>query len=206
MARKITIQIAGGYPSLGKLEGRFHAPAYAVTQTLAINHDLLIDGDGDVAYRNTWNVTHMPTGWAVLRSLPSKGVATAAAELLAAAGLDGITTSDPRAASAAFVRGQLAKWKRWIADTALDKGHAAGLSPAQLEATIRREIRHGARGSGRPSPRRAETRPQPKPAPRRAESRSQSKQKSRVIDLPALARRMRGNPEDLMRAKQRCLP
>lgn len=189
MARKITIEIAGGYPSLGRLEGKFEAPAYAVTQTLAVNHDLFIDDDGDVAYRDTWNVTHMPTGWAVLRSLPSKGVAMAAAELLAEAGLDGVTTADPQRASAAFVRGELARWKRWIAEIALSTGRAAGQSPAQIEAALRREIRRGARGEVRPSPRRAETRRAPK---------------SREIDLPALARKMRGNPQDVP-AKQRCM-
>lgn len=195
MARKITLHIAGGYPALGKLEGVFEAPAFGVTETLAVNNDLFIDDDGDVAYRKTWNVTHIPTGWAVLRGLPSRGVAVAAAELLETAGLGGITTADPREASAAFVKRDIAKWKAWIADLTLSTGPAAGISPTQLEEALRKEIRRGARGetiaraAKRTPPR---EKPQPKP--------------QRTPDLIALARRARGgNPQEVAAAKERCL-
>ena len=153
------IEIIAGYPALGRVEDTFEVPATRVTETLWVNRDMELDDKGEPDFRNTWVVTHEPTGWAMVRWLPSKAAAKAAALWLAAIGFDGITTDDAKEADATAVKAGIQKAKLWLANAidslsteklikALQKAERAGGVPAAPRAAPRQAAK---RGEPRPS-------------------------------------------------------
>lgn len=183
MARKITIDVVGGYPALKKTEGVFEIPALEVTEVLAVNEDLALDDRGDIRYGGGWNVTHVPTGWALVRGLPTQGTAKAAAELLAVLDFDAITTADPTKLAKEAAAKDLGRVKTFIADQV-----ARSKTSKAAEEKLRKEKRRTQRGKAAAPARAAKRRP-----PGAAPSKKGKKKAPRPseLDLLALARRAR---------------
>lgn len=178
MAHRAEITVSAGYPALGRVHGAFQVDALAVTNTLALNQDLDLDSKGDVRYRKTWNVTHMPTGWALMRDLPSQAVARAVADLLEALSFDALVTADPaQLASFADQRG-LSETKSWIREQ-IDRSR----SSKALTEKLAREARKARRGE-------VPTRSTKKERQVKR-ARPVSERKEREVDLIAMARKAR---------------
>ncbi len=210
------IEIIGGYPALGRVESTFDVPATKVTETLWVNRDMELDDKGEPDFRNTWVVTHEPTGWSLVRWLPSKAAAKAAALWLAAIGFDGITTDDAKEADAQVTKAGIQKAKLFLAEAidslsteklikALQKAERAGSVPAATRSEGRRDA--AKRGEARPSSKAK------KATKKKAAKKAGKKKKTEAPappgepDFMAMLREAEGNPlpaEDTA-AKQRLL-
>ena len=192
MARKIEIDVPGGYPAFRRKEADFEIPVLQVTDTFGVNQGLDLDDEGEVEYRKTWNVTHIPTGWAFIRGLPSQGSAKAAAEIFDAMGFGEITTDDaPTMIKEVEKRGGIANIKAWVHEQV-----AKSKSSKALVEKLQKEARRARRGQ---APARAAKRTAPTPKQRRpkkpAAGRGRPKKPDEPMDLLEMARRARGNPE-----------
>ncbi len=186
---KVDLDIKAGYPALGREEGVFEVPADQVTETLAVNKDLLIDDEGDVDYRKTWNVTHIPTGMAMVRGLPSKKAAKAVAKILEGSGYGAITTDDPKQLAREASNLGLRDLKLWLRDQA-DRSRSTETFVDKLEKQAR------AAEPSKPLPRAAKrSEPRKKPPSRAPKKRGKKPKKPEAppayANLLEMARRAR---------------
>jgi hypothetical protein len=183
---KRDIEVAAGYPDLGRTEGRYNVKATQVTDTLAVNRDLRIDQDGEVDYAATWNVTHIPTGWAMVRGFPTSQVAKEASKLLYATGCGDIETDDPKQANQEYLdRGA----------TDLKEKIVMMIGTSRTNKVILRKIQKETRRASRVGTTHGDTRSVSK---RRGPKRVKKVAKHEPVlevDLLALARKARGNPK-----------
>jgi hypothetical protein len=228
-------QVVTGYPTLGRVEGRWDVDGDGVCEAdeavgvWAVNRELAEGEPGDAEYGKGWNVTHVPTGYAIATQLPTRKVALALAKRLRELGWDDIESGDPAvAAQQAIALGGVE-----LVTFILQARHAK-MSAAKLEAALAK-WKPGSRapkGAKKPTKKKA---PTPKARARKptrearaakpdtGKKKTKKKTKKRgkkrekaveaapvEIDLIEMARRARGeNPADLppgqASAKARCL-
>lgn len=187
---KVDLDVKAGYPALGREEGVFEIEVDTVTDVYGVNKDLMIDDEGDVNYRAQWNVTHMPTGLAMVRGLPSRKAAKAVARILQAGGYDAITTDDPNQLAREAAAMGLSDLKLWIRDQQQRS--------RSTDTFVRRlEQRAGARprAAKRREPRKkkpAKKRGKKKAAKKRAAAKKREPERPQAyVDLLEMARRAR---------------
>lgn len=199
---KIKLDASVGYPQLGRTEGQYEIDATQITDTFAVNRDLRIDEDGDVDYHKTWNVSHIPTGCAMVRGLPTSQSAKAAAALLEAMGYGDITSADPEQANEEVLNRGGAGLKSWFAGLI-----SSSRTSKSLTEKIKKETSRVSR-MGRPPQEALPTAPRGR-KPRRGARvpRKAAKRKTkRDVDLPAMARKARENPKQgVSETKERLL-
>jgi len=182
--KKVEIDAVVGYPALGRVEGRYEIEATMVTDVFAVNHDLALDNEGDVDYRKTWNVTHVPTGYAVFYGLPTAQVARAGAKLLHRLGYGEIATEDPTLANQEFLDLGSAELISWVQDL---------VASSKTGKTLARKVERGT-PSGRPRRRKgrqAEASPPPTRATRGRAPRQKKGTPATPPDLLSLAEKAR---------------
>ncbi len=204
------IRVAVGYPMTGKVMDEYEIDAVCVSPLYAVNRQMQRDEDGEIDYATrSWNVTHLPTEYAVIANLPTKGVAVAFAERLVELGF-GSESTDPLVASSEMARQGVAEFKAWTLAQVQQKVVAA-----PLEEGIRSwpDV-----AQGRPAKKKKSTkRKPPKKASKKVPKKKKGKKKKRAKkekeepDLLTLARQIPdSNPPaplsgELADAKAQCL-
>lgn len=196
--KKVELEIVVGYPELGRVEGRYDVDASQLTDTFAVNREVKIDPDGGVEYASTWNVTHVPTGYALLPAFPTASTARAAVELLEAGTYGEIGTDNPDLANQECLQ-------KGIVD--LGARLSAIMSRTKDTKKLARRIkREAARLRGRGVERaaaRVEGTPEATPRKKAAKKKPAAQ---REHDLLAMVRKARGNPTDeVLTTKERLL-
>jgi hypothetical protein len=198
----VELEAVVGYPALGRVEGSYEIEATGVTDVFAVNRDLQLDKEGDVDYRKTWNVTHLPTGYAVLYDLPTAEAAKAAVDLLEALGYGEITTDDPDRANSQLLKKDIVGLRSWLYNVLIPSTKSA----KKLASELRKEAGRIRKGAEPPAlARGARPKKAPKKAPPRRKKASKKKP-PREPDLLAMVRKARGNPhQDVLETKDRLL-
>lgn len=229
---KADFQVATGYPTIGRYEERWNVEGEAVGPGVyAVNQQMAEVGPGAMDYAAGWNVTHVPTSYALVAGLPSRKVAVAVAKRIDKLGWSEVEDDDVKEASKKLIALGAIELK-----TFLLAAKNARVTPAKLEAQVAKwkpgkRAPAGAqaqRAAKKKAPRAApKTREKPpsrkkaaaqKPPKKKPTSKKAARAKKpaappappRELDSLAMARAVRkGNPAalppDQASAKQRCL-
>jgi len=224
---KLDFQVATGYPQMGRREDDWNVDGVQIegSGVWAVNRQMKEAEPGEMDYGKGWNVTHLPTRFALVANLPDRKLAVAIAERVEKLGWGQVGSSNPAEA---------AKQLRQLGATDLKTFVVAALhqkvAPSKLaakmakwkpgSAAVKAEKKAAKRTA--PAPKPPKKKAGKKPAPRKAPPKTKKAKRAparkkpppsapaKPLSLLELARRAReGNPGDLdesgTSAKARCL-